>query len=234
MTQVPPFMGDLSDDDIAWLYRNGTLRHVSAGEAIIKEGEDPSEVFFILAGEFVVSTTSYTLPLERSMGPGEITGEMSYVNKQPAGATVRARVDSVVLCVSRAKLDRKMATDEKFASRFRKMLLEFAMDRIYGWREPHGDAHLPNTQGPNASLRVWILIKKMLEGEFPDSLPPEPDPGSGRPPRKPGGRPPSGGSGGPPKGRGRSRSKPDPDEPDGPPERDDPKDPDDPDDPEKR
>lgn len=179
MTQVPPFMGDFSDDDIAWAIRVGVRRHVRAGEAIIVEGEQPHELFVILEGAFLVASRQLNLPNMKRLGPGELVGEMSYINKQIPVSSVRALEDSEVLCIPRTALDEKIAGDPAFQGRFHKVVSEFTLERMYAWWVPPPEVP---PEEETASLRVYDLIERMLRGEFPDPPPPAP----GRPDRKKG------------------------------------------------
>jgi CRP/FNR family cyclic AMP-dependent transcriptional regulator len=170
----PPFVGDFSDGDLAWVSENGIQRNVAAGEAIITEGEPLDDLYLILDGSFMVASDSLAQPLRRHVGPGEILGEVSYINNQLPLATVYAEVDSVVLCISRTKLDRKIAEDAGFAARFHKVVSEFTVDRLYGWRGKDGDAPTPANCDSQGNVRVYELIEKMLRGEFPDPPPADP------------------------------------------------------------
>lgn len=166
MSKVPPYIGDFSDEDVEWVIRNGVQRHVAAGEAIIEEGQPIDDVFVILDGSFLVSSNTLSVKLERRLGRGEIAGEMSYINNQLPAATVRAETDSVVLCIPRWRLDRKIAEDAGFAGRFHKVVSEFTVDRLYGWKGRYGDPR-DGEDDSTANLRVYELIEKMLRGEFP-------------------------------------------------------------------
>lgn len=198
MTKVPPFMGDFSDDDIAWAIRVGVRRHVRAGERIILEGEHPRELFIILEGAFVVESRQLNRPNMKRLGPGELVGEMSYINRQVPVSSVRALEDSELLCIPRTALDEKIAGDPGFAGRFHKVVSEFAVARLYAWSPPpteppperaSGDERVEWMPKPaegslrvdepiqraevpvDESFRVYELIERMLRGEFIDSSP---------------------------------------------------------------
>lgn len=178
MTEVPPFIGEFSNDDVAWVIGNGSQRSYRAREVIIREGVMPEEVFVILEG--AVRATSRSMPLlDRILGPGEIAGEISYVNKKPPGATVRADVDSILFCIPRDRLDRKIAEDAGFELRFNRVVSQFSVARLAAWEnDKHGDGRIPPGT-PLETDRVWELIEAMLLGRFPltpgqESPPPPP------------------------------------------------------------
>ncbi len=180
MTQVPPFMGDFSDDDINWAIDVGRLRRVAAGEPIIVEGQPVHDLFVVLMGAFQVVSQKLNRPTATRLGPGEIVGEMSYINRQLPISSVRALEASAVLCIPRTALTEKIAADAGFEARFHKVVSEFTVARLYEWwstaeEEPVRD---------EGSLRVYELIERMLRGEFPDTGTPRT---ADEPPRKPGG-----------------------------------------------
>ena len=167
MTRVPPFMGDFSDEDLAWAMAVGEKRRVPAGEAIIREGEPVHDLFVILEGGFLVTSQQLRVPVVRRLGRGEIAGEMTYVFGGLPLSSVRAEVDSVVLCIPRTALDEKIATDAGFAARFHRVVSEFAVDRLYGWAPPDARGQASPAEPQGDSLRVYELIEKMLRGDFP-------------------------------------------------------------------
>ena len=62
VAKVPPFLGEIGDEDARWLYEHGERRPVAAGERIITEGKTPDHVFVVLEGEFLVSSVSLNEP----------------------------------------------------------------------------------------------------------------------------------------------------------------------------
>jgi CRP-like cAMP-binding protein len=61
---------------------------------------------------------------------GEIIGEMSFVDKAPPSATVRASQDSMVLALDKGAMERRLAADAGFSSRFYKALAIYLADRL--------------------------------------------------------------------------------------------------------
>jgi CRP/FNR family transcriptional regulator, cyclic AMP receptor protein len=184
VTKVPPFMGDFSDDDINWAIEVGNLRRVSAGDSIIVEGEPVHELFVILKGAFQVVSRQLRQTTAGRLGPGEIVGEMSYINKRLPISSVRALEDSAVLCIPRTALTEKIAADTGFEARFHRVVSEFTAARLYDWWSQTQPEPAPD----EGVLRVYELIERMLRGEFPDQASSRmADPPKDEPPRKPGG-----------------------------------------------
>jgi CRP/FNR family cyclic AMP-dependent transcriptional regulator len=166
VTRVPPFLGEFSNEDAAWFINVGVRRRVPAGEAIILEGELVTELFVILRGSFSVKSLQIEGMPEIHLGPGEIVGEMTFVRRtEPPLSSVRADVDSVVLCIPRTALDEKLAADPEFGARFHNVVSKFTVARLYGSWRPEVPK-LPAPPAPPEPIdplkRVYDLIRVML------------------------------------------------------------------------
>lgn len=167
MSTVPPYLGEIVDEDARWLHEHGVQRRVRAGEPVIVEGVPPEHIFVVLEGEFRVSSESLADADMLRVGAGELLGEVSYINRTPPGATVLAVAEGVLLAIRRADLDAKIADDPRFGSRFRKVLMEFAVSRMWVYnRRDQNPPPPPPEPDPYADLRVHELIEKLLRGEF--------------------------------------------------------------------
>ncbi|HEX6746073.1 MAG TPA: cyclic nucleotide-binding domain-containing protein [Longimicrobium sp.] len=163
---VPPYLGEFADEDAEWFYSVGERRRVRTGEVVIAEGETPEHIHFVLEGEFVVSSETLGDPEVARVGPGELLGEMSYINREPAGGSVIATKDGVLLSVRRADIDAKIEADPAFGSRFRKVISEFAVTRMYRYPRRNREDAADPPRDEESYLRVTELIEKLLRGEF--------------------------------------------------------------------
>jgi CRP-like cAMP-binding protein len=123
------FLGVLDDQDIDWMVRNGTRLTIPAQSRIITEGEPNSRLYFILAGEFSVSSSRAHGELAR-LTAGEILGEISFVDSRPPSANATAVSESVVGAVPIDALEKKLGKDPKFAARFFKAIAVTMADRL--------------------------------------------------------------------------------------------------------
>ncbi|MGD0547657.1 MAG: cyclic nucleotide-binding domain-containing protein [Terracidiphilus sp.] len=122
------FLGVLSDTDIEWIIRNGVKEHIPAGAVLIHEGKPTDSLFFVLDGEFIVSTRSALRVA--ALQAGEVLGEISFVDSRPPTATVTASRASLVGRIGRTELSAKLRQDTAFASRFYLALATFLADRL--------------------------------------------------------------------------------------------------------
>jgi CRP/FNR family cyclic AMP-dependent transcriptional regulator len=132
-------LGMLSDSDIDWLIAAGNRERVSRGTVLIHEGKPFDAIYFVLDGTLGVSVAALGGREIAQLKCGEIVGEMSFVDSRPPSATVKALEDSVVLSVSRARMEAKLEQVE-FAARFYRALSVFLADRLRNTIYQFGEA----------------------------------------------------------------------------------------------
>ena len=110
----------LRQEDIHWILASSELKTLSSNSVLVRE-DDPSEtIFFIADGLFEVYVfADPTSKLEvGQLGPGDVIGEISWLDRKPISASVRAIETGAVMALSTALLERKLAEDPGFAARF--------------------------------------------------------------------------------------------------------------------
>jgi CRP-like cAMP-binding protein len=120
-------LGQLTDLDADWLARTGGKVKIAAGTTLIAEGRSVDAVFVVLEGDVVATLAGREL---RRLGPGEILGEMSFIDARLPSATVKAATECVVLRVPREALERRLKTDDGFAARFYRAIAMMLSDRL--------------------------------------------------------------------------------------------------------
>lgn len=149
MRKVLHLMATLSDDDVDWLIANGEPRLFPQDTTIILQGRPIEALFLLLEGRLSVRMASADDREVASLYPGEVLGEISFLDAHPPSASVIARDDSLLLVVPRAALTTKLAADDGFAARFFRGLAIFLADRLrtttahlgYGkWQEEQPEA----------------------------------------------------------------------------------------------
>ena len=117
------FFGQFSDAELWEVARMSSWRHASAGETLMKEGEQ-GEYFCILAeGEVKVTKRGKLL---NALQAGQPFGEMAYLSRErQRGADVTVTLEANIIAVPTAKL--AQASDgcrHKFAGAFMRILVE--------------------------------------------------------------------------------------------------------------
>lgn len=131
MRKALHLLGILDDVDIDWMATNGSVQEVRSGTTLITEKVRIESLYFLLEGELVVSTGKGGMVHVATLLPGEIVGEISFVDSRPPTASVVATKDSQVLALPRALLAAKLVKDHSFAKRFYQSIATFLADRLY-------------------------------------------------------------------------------------------------------
>jgi CRP-like cAMP-binding protein/SAM-dependent methyltransferase len=117
MYEALSLFSDLDDADIEWIFQNAVEQQVIANTALTREGEPPDALYVVLEGLAGVKVRALGPDVLRTLGPGEIVGDMSFLEGLPASATVEAVENSLLLAIPKEVLDRKVRDDPLFASR---------------------------------------------------------------------------------------------------------------------
>jgi CRP-like cAMP-binding protein len=99
-----------------WFIRAGSERRIPEGTTIIREGEPIEAVFLVADGLFGVYTAASFPDRVATLGPGEIIGEVSFIDEDTPAASVVALDHALVLCIPRERLRRRMERDSAFAA----------------------------------------------------------------------------------------------------------------------
>jgi extracellular factor (EF) 3-hydroxypalmitic acid methyl ester biosynthesis protein len=152
----------LTESDITELISRLKERQYLADELIISEGEVPGAVYFVVNGLVSVDiegAAGQRRELAR-LGAGEIVGDVSWLERQPASASVRARESSVLAAITAAELDEMLALDAGFASRFYRGLAVLNASRV---RRLTGQLQATRAELPSAeSGEVGLLFQRLV------------------------------------------------------------------------
>jgi CRP/FNR family transcriptional regulator, cyclic AMP receptor protein len=78
------------------------FRELQKEQVLMREGEDSTELFYVIHGTFKVVKTIYGKKTELAqIHPGEVVGEMSFLDKLPRSASVISVDDSTVQVIKR-------------------------------------------------------------------------------------------------------------------------------------
>ena len=112
-------LGQLSDENIEWLFARGKKKQAPAGTVLIEEGKASNVVYIVLDGQLGVFVKSGGRDQQiATRGTGEILGEMSFIDDSPPTATVKTVETSVLFVLAKSELAHKLETDRDFAARF--------------------------------------------------------------------------------------------------------------------
>jgi extracellular factor (EF) 3-hydroxypalmitic acid methyl ester biosynthesis protein len=156
-------LSELSDEDAAWLLENGVEQQVIANTLLIREGERPEALYIVLDGLVRVEVEVLGQVVLAHPGPGELIGEISFLDGGPASATVTAAENSLLLVLSRKMLERKLADDPPFAARFYRACALILSQRL---RDRTAGAGIEIREGAlrqSALAEVWDRVSEPVE-----------------------------------------------------------------------
>ena len=105
----------LSDGDVGWLARAGTVLQFAAREPLIRQGESPGGLLIVLSGSVRVETDAGSVIAVRRVG--ECVGEVSLVDTRPASSSVVAAEPTSALLLANTILRTRIDADIGFAAR---------------------------------------------------------------------------------------------------------------------
>lgn len=113
-----PLLDGLDGETIAALRTVASERSVPAGADVFRQGDAGDELFFVRRGliDAFLPLPSGAPHLVGSFGPGDVFGEIAFLDGEPRTAFARARVDSELFAISRARFDGLLATHPGLAS----------------------------------------------------------------------------------------------------------------------
>lgn len=129
MRKVLYILGQLTDEDVEWLAKNGKCRDLPDGSFLTQEDKPVNQVLVILKGTAEVLIDEGKRAIA-TLGVGEIVGEISLVDRRPATASVRNCGEMTCLVLEHAALMAKFKTDTAFAARFYRSIAMFMADRM--------------------------------------------------------------------------------------------------------
>jgi len=127
MRKVLFILGQLTDEDVEWIARTGRRVDAAVGATLITMGTRIADVIIVLDGQVEVAAGDRVLA---TLGRGEVLGEMSLIENQPASASVLTLERSTLLLVPVTAIRAKLAADTAFAARFYKAVALFLAERM--------------------------------------------------------------------------------------------------------
>jgi CRP-like cAMP-binding protein len=171
MRKILYILGHLSEHDIDWLISVGHRETLAPGEVLIQKGTHSPAVYILLDGELdVFMGKDANSPRISTMFYGELVGELSFVDANPASATVIAKRESVLFVLPTAILVEKLKADAAFGRNFYRAIAIFLSDRLrVATQTADGATQDDDGLDPNVLDSVYLagtrfdqMIQKML------------------------------------------------------------------------
>ena len=123
---------DNADSERDAIWSRLAERRLRRGEALFREGDSGTELFFIRSGSVIVSkhVAGRVEQVLARLGPGDFFGEMSLFDGQPRSATIQAEADTVLFWLDRANLDQLIEQNPRAATAFFTQLVLVFIKRL--------------------------------------------------------------------------------------------------------
>ena len=80
------------------MVKEGVVLYFEKGHKLLSEGEKSNHLYWIMEGKFKVTTMVNKLEVEvNELGPGDLIGELAFIDQKPRSATVTALTDAQVI-----------------------------------------------------------------------------------------------------------------------------------------
>ena len=135
MKEINYVFGALEEADVDALMRIGTQQQLHVGDQLLTEGTHHDAIYLVLDGELSVSVKGRN-DVIAYVGKGEIVGEMSLLESQPASATLCAITPVTALRIPRDALEENLAADPAFSARFYRALGTLLSHRLRATLDP--------------------------------------------------------------------------------------------------
>jgi extracellular factor (EF) 3-hydroxypalmitic acid methyl ester biosynthesis protein len=162
-------LNELADSEIAWLRTEGERRYCEPGALLVQDGTRIETLYVVLSGMLSVTIGGANGREIARLGPGQIIGEMSFLEDRPASATVRALEGSEVLALSRTAVEAKLEQDPTFSAHMYRGLAIVASRRL---RNVVGQLERWLETGPVAedeALARWSEVARRTQ-EFKEQI----------------------------------------------------------------
>ena len=111
-------LGYLADEDIDWIIETGKRIDLPEGSTLIESGINLDNLFILIAGELSIRASSPTGDELAIRYPGEILGELSFLDSRPPRESVVTASPVSVIAINRQLLRERLNVDPAFAARF--------------------------------------------------------------------------------------------------------------------
>src|SRR5271163_4653227 len=129
MRKVLHLLGIMDDVDLEWIAHHGVQQSLTKSAVLVTQGIPISALYILLEGELTVLLAGVKDTIARLL-PGEVVGEISFVDSFPPSASVVAAEDSLVLALPAELLREKLNLDRSFAAHFYQAVAGFLASRL--------------------------------------------------------------------------------------------------------
>jgi CRP-like cAMP-binding protein len=126
-----PLFRYLTDGERRRIENIAEVRRVKAGDLLIRAGDADSTLFAIEDGHLdIVATRDGREVVVATVGPGDVLGEVSFIDDSPRTVSVKAGEDTVVRAWDKKSLSEGLAFEPTVLAKFAVALCELLVERL--------------------------------------------------------------------------------------------------------
>ncbi len=126
-----PLFRYLTDDERSRVEKLGKMRYLSEGDYLIRAHESDSTLYAIEDGHLdIVANREGKEVVVATVGPGDVLGEVSFIDDSPRTVSVRAGEGSAVRAWDNRTLSEALAFDPQLLAKFSVAMCELLVERL--------------------------------------------------------------------------------------------------------
>jgi len=126
-----PLFRYFTDDERARVEQLGELRHVPEGQYLIRAGDTDSTLFAVEGGHLdIIAAREGNAVTLATVGPGDVLGEVSFVDDSPRTVSVMAGEATIVRAWNSRTLAEGLAFEPQLLAKFSVAMCELLVERI--------------------------------------------------------------------------------------------------------
>jgi len=163
MQEILSILNKLRPADVDWLLSSGQETQVQANTVVVQEGSRPDALYVVLQGLLGIRVASLGQSTVRTLGTGEVVGEMSLIDDRPASATVFAVESSLLLAVPRTTIGAGLEADPAFAARVYHSFANVVSGRLREGYGSFGRMLREKAEGESAAQGRWESMARAVD-----------------------------------------------------------------------
>lgn len=126
-----PLFRYLTDDERNRVERLGELRHVPEGDYLIRARDQDATLFAVEGGKLdIVVPRDGAEAVVATVGPGDVIGEVSFIDDSPRTVSVRAGEATIVRAWDKRTLSEALAFEPQVMAKFAVAMCELLVERL--------------------------------------------------------------------------------------------------------
>ncbi len=109
----------------------GQVKRIADGAFLIRAGEIDSTLFAVEDGHLdIVMMDDGKMAVVATVGPGDVLGEVSFIDDSPRGVSVKAGEETTVRCWDKRTLSEALAFEPQLLAKFAVAMCELLVERL--------------------------------------------------------------------------------------------------------